>query len=131
MNDELTRLHSEVVELKKKLALAEAHREIQKSGILCCPNAMKYAWIKAQHHQRAFNVYAMCEMLDVLRSGYYAWKNNPRSAREKEDIRLGGLIKKSFMKVVNTYGRKRIQDDLKDWGENVSKRRFGKLMYKL
>jgi putative transposase len=75
---------------------------------------MKYAWIKAQHHQRAFNVNAMCEMLGVLRRGYYAWKNHPQPAREKEDIRLGELIKKSFDEGRHTYGRKRIQDDLKD-----------------
>jgi transposase InsO family protein len=66
-----------------------------------------------------------------VRSGYYAWKNNPQSARDKEDIRLGELIKKSFDEGRHTYGRKRIQDDLKDWGENVSKRRIGKLMSKL
>jgi putative transposase len=59
-----------------------------------------------------------------VRSGYYAWKNNPQSAREKEDIRLGELIKKSFYEGRQTYGRKRIQDDLKDWGENVSTRQF-------
>ncbi|NOT86335.1 MAG: transposase [Methylococcaceae bacterium] len=32
LNDELKRLHSEVVELKKKLALAEEHREILKKA---------------------------------------------------------------------------------------------------
>lgn len=68
----------------------------------------------------------MCEMLGVMRSGYYAWTNNPQSARDKEDIRLGELIKKSFDEGRHTYGRKRIQDDLKDWGENVSKLRIGK-----
>lgn len=73
----------------------------------------------------------MCEILGVTRSGYYAWKNNPQSTRDKEDIRLGGLIKKSFYEGRNTYGRKRIQDDLKDWGEKISKRRIGKLMEKL
>ena len=92
---------------------------------------MKYAWIKAQQNQHAFNVNAMCEMLGVTRSGYYAWKNNPQSTRDKEDIRLSGLIKKSFYEGRNTYGRKRIQDDLKDWGEKISKRRIGKLMAKL
>jgi putative transposase len=86
---------------------------------------MKYAWIKAQHHQHTFNVNAMCEMLGVMRSGYYAWKHNPQSARDKEDIRLCKLIKKSFDEGRHTYGRKRIQDDLKDWGESVSKRRIG------
>ena len=58
---------------------------------------MKYAWIKAQHRQRAFNANAACGMLGVMRSGCYAWKNNPRPAREKEDIRLGELIKNYFM----------------------------------
>jgi putative transposase len=119
--------------------LAEEHREIliptrgtrKSGGILRCSNAVKYAWIKAQQNQHTFNVNAMCEMLGVMRSGYYAWKNNPQSARDKEDIRLGELIKKSFAEGRNTYGRKRIQDDLKDWGEKVSKRRIGKLMDKL
>lgn len=94
---------------------------------------MKYAWIKAQHHQHTFNVNAMCEMLGVMRSRYCAWIKKPQSARdkEKEDVRLGGLIKKSFDEGRHTCGRKRIQDDLKDWGENVSKRRIGKLMSKL
>ncbi len=104
VNDELQRLRSEVIELKKKLALAEEHREIliptrgtrKSGGILRCSNAVKYAWIKAQQNQHTFNVNAMCEMLGVMRSGCYAWKNNPQSARDKEDIRLGELIKKSF-----------------------------------
>ncbi|MEQ1546210.1 MAG: DDE-type integrase/transposase/recombinase [Methyloglobulus sp.] len=38
---------------------------------------------------------------------------------------------RSFDEGRNTYGRKRIQDDLKDWGEKVSKRRIGKLTDKL
>lgn len=62
--------------------------------------AVKYAWIKERHNQRIFKVNAMCEMLGVIRSGYYAWKNNPQSARDKEDIRLGELIKNHLMKVV-------------------------------
>ncbi|NOT85091.1 MAG: hypothetical protein HOP02_10040 [Methylococcaceae bacterium] len=53
--DELKRLRSEVIDLKKKLALAEEHREIliptrgtkKSSGILHGSNAVKYAWIKA------------------------------------------------------------------------------------
>jgi putative transposase len=92
---------------------------------------VKYARIKERHNQRIFKVNAMCEMLGVIRSGYYAWKNSPQSARDKEDIRLGELIKKSFDEGRHTYGRKRIQYDLKDWGEKVSKRRIGKLMSKL
>jgi putative transposase len=86
---------------------------------------VKYAWIKEQKNQRIFKVNTMCAMLGVIRSGYYAWKNSPQPARDKEDIRLGGLIKKSFDEGRHTYGRKRIQDDLKDGDEKISKRRIG------
>ncbi|NOT86304.1 MAG: transposase [Methylococcaceae bacterium] len=44
---------------------------------------------------------------------------------------MGDLIKRSFDEGRHTYGRKRIQDDLKDWREKVSKRRIGKSMEKL
>ncbi|MEN9596413.1 MAG: hypothetical protein RL236_847 [Pseudomonadota bacterium] len=89
---------------------------------------MKYAWIQEPQNQRTFNVDRMCEMLNVVRSAYYAWKISPQSIRDIEDIRLTELIKKSFDESRQTYGCKRIQDDLKDWGEKVSKRRIGKLM---
>jgi putative transposase len=89
---------------------------------------VKYAWIKLQQDQHTFNTNAMCEMLGVVRSGYYAWKNSPQSAREIEDIRLTDLIKKSFDESRKTYGRTRIKDDLNEWGEKISKRRIGKLM---
>ena len=66
-------------------------------------------------------------MLNVVRSAYYAWKISPQSIRDIEDIGLNELIKKSFDESRQTYGCKRIQDDLKDGGEKVSKRRIGKL----
>ncbi|MFI3122086.1 MAG: hypothetical protein QX203_19135, partial [Methylococcaceae bacterium] len=81
-----------------------------------------------QQNQHTINTNAMCEMLDVVRSGYYAWKKSPQSARETEDIRLTDLIKKSFDGSRKTYSRRRIKDDLNEWGEKISKRRIGKLM---
>lgn len=81
-----------------------------------------------QQNQQAFNVDAMCEMLGVVRSAYYAWKISPQSTRDIDDIRLTELIKKSFDESRQTYGRQRIKDDLNEWGEIISKRRIGKLM---
>ena len=49
---------------------------------------MKYAWIEEQQGLKEFNVDAMCEALDVNRSGYYAHKNALPSARRNEDERL-------------------------------------------
>ena len=89
---------------------------------------MKYAWIKEQQKQGEFSVDAMCEILEVFRSGYYAWKNTPQTARHLADLRLTELIRKSFHESRQTYGTERIQRDLRDWGETISRRRIGKLM---
>jgi putative transposase len=89
---------------------------------------VKYAWIQEQQKCNEFNVDKMCEALDVNRSGYYAHKNAPPTLRENEDERLTKLIIKSFYESDRNYGTERIQRDLSDWGENVSRRRIGRLM---
>ena len=53
---------------------------------------MKYAWIEEQQGLKEFNVDAMCEALDVNRSGYYAHKNSPLTSHQNEDERLSVLI---------------------------------------
>ena len=83
---------------------------------------MKYAWIEAQQKRHRFNVDAMCESLNVNRSGYYAHKN--------EDKHRSALIVKSFNESNHTYGTERIQRDLQELGERVSRCRIGRLMKK-
>ena len=89
---------------------------------------MKYAWIEEQQKGDEFNVDAMCEALNVNRSGYYAYKNSPPTIRETDDERLTALIEKSFYESNRNYGTARIQADLRDWGEKISRRRIGRLM---
>jgi transposase InsO family protein len=91
---------------------------------------VKYAWIEEQKKSGEFSIEAMCEMLDVNRSGYYAHKNALPSARENEDERLTKFIIKSFNESRKNYGTERIQGDLREWGEYVSRRRIGRLMRK-
>jgi transposase InsO family protein len=91
---------------------------------------VKYAWIQEQQKSKEFNVDVMCAALDVSRSGYYAHKNALPTLRENEDERLTKLIIKSFYESDRNYGTERIQQDLRDWGENVSRRRIGRLMRK-
>ena len=50
-----------------------------------------YHFIKA--NQRLHNVETMCRLLEVARSGYYAWLQEPVSPRAQEDARLLGLIR--------------------------------------
>ena len=48
-------------------------------------------------HAREFRLVAMCRVLGVHRSGYYAWLRGPASVREREDQRLLGLIKHHWL----------------------------------
>ena len=70
----------------------------------------------------------MCEALEVTRSGYYAHKSGSSMFRKNEDERLTTLIIESFEASRQNYGTQRIQRDLRELGETVSRRRIGRLM---
>ena len=67
-------------------------------------------------------------MMVVHPSGYYAWKANPISARQKEDQRLSGLIKQFWLESGGVYGYRKITGDLRDEGERCGKHRVYRLM---
>ncbi len=61
-------------------------------------------------------------------SGYYAWRAEPTSARQKDDQRLTGLIKQSWLESGGVYGYRKITNDLRDLGESCGKHRVYRLM---
>ena len=67
-------------------------------------------------------------MMVVHPSGYYAWKANPISARQKEDQRLAGLIKQFWLESGGVYGYRKVAHDLRDVGERCGKHRVYRLM---
>lgn len=79
-------------------------------------------------HQALFPVAALCRVLKVSHSGYYAWLNRPVSARAKRDALLVPQIIASHERSDNTYGSPRILGDLKDQGEFVGRKRVARLM---
>ena len=89
---------------------------------------MKYAFIL--EHRDQYKVQRMCRVLDVSRSGYYAWLNRPTSKREKENRRLVELIKQSHQASGRTYGSPRVFYDLREAGETCGKNRIARLMRK-
>lgn len=70
----------------------------------------------------------MCQVLEASVSGYYAWRGRPESARTRKDRALTEKIKASHQRSRGTYGTPRIQADLADEGERVSRQRIGRLM---
>lgn len=85
-----------------------------------------YKFIEA--HSRQYSVERMCEVLDVARSGYYAWLKEPISKRAQEDARLFRLIRASFNASHGIYGAPRVFLDLREAGETCSKHRVARLM---
>ena len=65
---------------------------------------------------------------EVNRSGYYAWQANPESKRQKQDTKLLGLIKQSWLENGSVYGYRKVTDDLPDIGTKCGKHRVYKLM---
>jgi len=66
--------------------------------------------------------------MNVHPSGYYAWKAEPASPRRKDDLRLQGLIKQSWLESGGVYGYRKIAHDLRDLGEHCGKHRVYRLM---
>lgn len=87
---------------------------------------MRYAFIKEQSDQ--VPVDSLCQWLDVHPSGYYAWRNKPRSARAVANDRLSGLIKQFWLESGGVYGYRKIFSDLREYGERCSKNRVQRLM---
>ncbi len=81
-----------------------------------------------KQHADEFGLAAMCRMLGVHRSGYYAWLKEPASARDKDDQRLLGLIKHSWLETGSVYGHRKVTTDLRELGETCSRHRVARLM---
>ena len=73
----------------------------------------------------------MCRILEVHRSGFYAWRHAPLSRRAREDQRLKTKIKQFWMESGCNYGYRNIALDLKEAGETCGKNRVLRLMRSL
>ncbi len=79
-------------------------------------------------HQAQFPVAAMCRVLGISRSGYYAWVNRPPSPRAVRDAHLTKAVQASHARSDGTYGAPRILADLQEAGERVGQKRVARLM---
>ena len=86
---------------------------------------MRYAFIEA--HRAEFSIRAMCRMLRVHFSGFYAWLKNRLSHRAQEDIRQTELIRQAWSDSGKVYGYRKLTDDLRDQGERISENRVARL----
>ena len=70
----------------------------------------------------------MCRVLNVCRSGFYAWLHKPLSDRAIEDQRLLVLVRASYATSSGVYGAPRVFLDLREAGETCGKHRVARIM---
>ena len=73
-------------------------------------------------------VTTLCRVLEVSRSGFYAWMTRPQSPRARQDVQLTSLIRIAHAQSRGTYGSPRIRQDLREWSFRVSRKRVARLM---
>jgi putative transposase len=87
---------------------------------------VRFGWIKK--HGEVFEVAMMCEVLDVSRSGCYAWSNRVPGGRQQRQQELIEQIKTAHEQSFGTYGSRRIHAELKDQQIGVCVNTVAKLM---
>lgn len=79
-------------------------------------------------HRHAYGVKRLCRVLEVSRSGFYAWESRPPSARAVRDAELGRLIVKVHQRSRRTYGAPRVHAELRRLNQRCSRKRVARLM---
>jgi putative transposase len=87
---------------------------------------MKYVFMAA--HEGEFAVKRMCKVLDLKRSGYYAWRKRKPSTRAQANQALLALIKTEHQKSRKTYGSPRLHVVLRRQGVVCGRNRVARLM---
>jgi len=78
--------------------------------------------------QDGFPTAALCEALEVQRSGYYAWLRGSQSRRAREDADFKALIREIFWDHKRRYGARRIAQELSAQGKSCGVGRVGRLL---
>jgi putative transposase len=89
---------------------------------------VKFAFI--EDHQEEFPVEAMCRVLAVSRSGYYAWQQRPESPQAKRQAELVEQICQIHEESRQVYGSPRVHRELVACGVQCSENTVAKLMRK-
>lgn len=87
---------------------------------------MRFTFISDE--KKAFPVTLMCRVLEVSRSGYYAWCQRPASQRAIDDKRLLVAVRKAHAGSGRRYGSPRVHRALRAGGTRVGRKRIARLM---
>lgn len=80
---------------------------------------MKYVFI--EKHQAEFSIKAMCRVLRVARSGWYAWRIRRLQLSPRQQFRrqCDKAVSQAFHQAKQRYGAPRITDELREQGGEI------------
>ena len=86
---------------------------------------MRFAFV--EEHRKCIPTERLCRIVDVTPRGYRAWRGRPASHRQREDMVLLAHIREQHRLSLNSYGRPRMTEELKEIGLEVGHRRVGRV----
>jgi putative transposase len=81
-----------------------------------------------EDHKAEYTVVRLCALVGVSRSGFYAWRGRPVSARAEANSVLVGQIREIHEASRGCYGRIRMMGQLRRRGVTANHKRVGRLM---
>jgi putative transposase len=87
---------------------------------------VKYRFIEAE--KASYPTTVLCDVLEVGRSGFYAWRSRAECRRAQEDRRLAVDVKVAFESSRLRYGSPRVYAELRAQGLAVGRHRVARLM---
>ena len=87
---------------------------------------MRFVFIAAE--KALYPVRLLCDLLEVSRSGFYAWVDRPAPPKTTADARLVVEIRAALVRGRGAYGSPRVHRELRAHGIRVSRKRIERLM---
>jgi putative transposase len=87
---------------------------------------VKYAWIDSQRTH--FPIELMCQVLEVSRSGFFAWRQRQALEQPDPDARVRDDLRDLHQQSRRLYGRRRLVHALRARGHCINPKRVRRLM---
>jgi putative transposase len=87
---------------------------------------VRFAFIATE--KACFPVALLCRVLQVSRSGFYAWRIRPPAARTQQDQRLAISVAAIYARSRGRYGSPRVHAEMCESGQRTGRKRVARLM---
>jgi len=87
---------------------------------------MRFAFIDAW--KEVWPVEFLCRIMQVTSRGFRAWRSQPMSRRQRDDMVILAHVREQHRLSLQSYGRPRMTEELQELGLKVGYRRIGRLM---